>query len=306
MSINHPRIRVKEDGRLIVRDGLLLCFYLHESHRRLGPTVGALLRAYQRFVGPDTLTAFFNEEGDPARLTGRGWTRIFAELSDSSEGHSYNLSLNDSLTEVGAFSFEYFGADLDLLSFKWPGAASYVSLCFPTEFLPEVGAARFEAFALDLAGSLPFTSGYGSLAFNYSKGRDEYDAFRHISNYCFGLPGMDVHHARSTCFDIDAKVRGAYWLNFLGGPVLHQLGGLVSLRRRLASPSINVSPLAGDRAMITLGAQPNAGDPESGDDLSPYRLLAETLKDNLHVGYLPAFAPEDAARWSRRFLTPSK
>ena len=59
-----------------------------------------------------------------------------------------------------------------------------------------------------------------------------------------------------------------------------------------------------DRAVITLGPWPQAGDTENGKDLPAYRELARVLEPWLfhEKPSSDAFTPEDLLRWERRFL----
>jgi hypothetical protein len=66
-----------------------------------------------------------------------------------------------------------------------------------------------------------------------------------------------------------------------------------------------VQELAGDRALVTLGEWPEAGDTQRGDNLPAYRELARVLEPWLFFdprGSVPCVRDEDARRWERRFL----
>jgi hypothetical protein len=62
--------------------------------------------------------------------------------------------------------------------------------------------------------------------------------------------------------------------------------------------------LEGERAVVTLGPWPEAGDTEQGLDLPAYRELARVLEPWLYQEpRFHASAPiEDTRRWERRFL----
>ncbi|HYO68655.1 MAG TPA: type VI immunity family protein, partial [Archangium sp.] len=94
------------------------------------------------------------------------------------------------------------------------------------------------------------------------------------------------------------------WLNFLGSPVLGALGGAAGLRARLRSPGTTVQELDGERAVVTLGTWPEAGDMEQGRTLPEYRELAHVLEPWLYMnrGNWSGFSDEDVRRWERRFL----
>jgi hypothetical protein len=86
---------------------------------------------------------------------------------------------------------------------------------------------------------------------------------------------------------------------------MSELGSTAGLSSRLQSPDTSVQELEGDRAVITLGPWPEAGDTDSGQELPAYRELARVLEPWLyHEPPLRGsdFTPEDLLRWERRFL----
>jgi hypothetical protein len=61
--------------------------------------------------------------------------------------------------------------------------------------------------------------------------------------------------------------------------------------------------MEGNRAVITLGKWPEAGDTEQGQMLPAYRELARVLEPWLYQGKRGLhFSPEQERRWARRFL----
>jgi hypothetical protein len=109
---------------------------------------------------------------------------------------------------------------------------------------------------------------------------------------------------RSTSYSIGTRVNGVHWLNFLGQPVLGELGGAASLRARLHSPDTTVQELEGEQALVTLGKWPEAGDLEQGRTLPAYQELAHVLEPWLYMDRVrfDGFSEEDMRRWERRFL----
>jgi hypothetical protein len=115
---------------------------------------------------------------------------------------------------------------------------------------------------------------------------------------------MDMPGLGDLSMSLGTRVKGAYWLTFLGQPVLSELGGPVGLRSRLSSPDITVQEMDGERAFVVLGEWPEAGDTEQGRDLPLHRELAHVLEPWLYSEQIPwdGFTPEDMRRWERRFL----
>ncbi|MFY0527812.1 type VI immunity family protein [Archangium gephyra] len=69
-------------------------------------------------------------------------------------------------------------------------------------------------------------------------------------------------------------------------------------------PDITVQEMDADRAVVTLGAWPEAGDTEQGQHLPLHRELARVLEPwRHHERYRwHEFSAEDMRRWERRFL----
>ena len=128
---------------------------------------------------------------------------------------------------------------------------------------------------------------------------------REVHKYCLRYPGMDISDLRDYSWKLGTKVRHPAWMTFLGNPVLGELGGISALRARLSSPGTLVQELPGERAVITLGPRPEAGDLTCGLTLPAYRELARVLEPWMHYetsDYGHDLPPEDLRRWERRFL----
>ncbi|WP_239470732.1 DUF3396 domain-containing protein [Archangium violaceum] len=178
---------------------------------------------------------------------------------------------------------------------------SLVSFSWPTEYLEEHGPGKMRELAMELSSPLPFSSGHAGLAF-YSP-NTFCDSMKGIHEECFRHPGMDVSHGIR---ELGTRVDGVHWLNFLGQPVLGELGGAAGLRARLHSPGTTVQEMEEQRAVVTLGQWPEAGDLTRGQDLPAYRELARVLEPWLYE--CPSYydfddaSHEETLRWWRRFL----
>ncbi len=76
------------------------------------------------------------------------------------------------------------------------------------------------------------------------------------------------------------------------------------MRARLHSPGTTVQEFDGERAVVTLGNWPEAGDMEQGNTLPAYREVARVLEPWLYMkrARWDGFSAEDMRRWERRFL----
>ncbi|WP_244221698.1 DUF3396 domain-containing protein [Corallococcus exercitus] len=278
---------------MLIRDGLRIHFHMPHPHSSLEHGVERALDVYREAVGPEALGWYANEEGEWVALDDEGWRAATQELHG--EGFS-NVVLSDAVPGELRYRFEYFGKDLGNPERGYgPAVISSVGFWLPTEFLEEHGPDRVRELALTLASNLPFSFGQVGPSFQCQLDilgvREEVDARR------FRHPGMDVSMLDQLANSLGTRVRGPAWMNFLGPPVLSELGGAEALRSKLHSPGTTVQALGPDRAVVTLGPWPEAGDTEQGQTLPAYRELARVLEPWLHQT-----ASAEQRRWQRRFL----
>jgi hypothetical protein len=258
------------------------------------------LEVFLRTVGQASLGWYVDMEGDMQRLDEESWKHLRRALLET---RSPIIQLREHPGGVGEYAFEYYGKWLEDPR-RGPLLEAVSAVCFwlSTEFLEAHGPERVRELAFELAALLPFSSGHAGLSFNaltgLLSGPEEWR--RMAARY----PGMDMLNLSDVSWHLGSRVRAPHWLTFLGQPVLGQLGGTEGLRARLASPGTTVESLEGERAVITLGPWPEAGDMDAGRDLEPYRELARVLEPWL---YQRPPTPNDLyaehrQRWEHRFL----
>jgi hypothetical protein len=303
MNEQPPRIRIHtESGYLLVRDGLSVTFYLRCAHPRIAQAVTCSLDAYLRAVGPDALSLYDDGQGQWRGLDDAGWAFVREKLR---QPRSCNVCLTDSSPGGLRYRFDYHGSTLEPLPWEGDGSkkVSVVSFWLPTEYLEQHDPGRVRELALELAEPLPFCSGHAGLSFNGESNPlllSEAEARKH----CLRHPGLDVPNPYLKSH-LGTRVKGVHWLNFLGQPVLGELGGAAGLRTRLHSPETTVRELDAERAVVTLGLWPEAGDTEQGDVLPAYRELARVVEPWLYreePGRAHREVPEQVRHWERRFL----
>ncbi|MGZ3458927.1 MAG: type VI immunity family protein [Archangium sp.] len=303
MSKPYPRVRqYTEQGDLALREGLHLCFFMRRSHGEVFPSVARALDAYLHTVGRGKLGWYATPEGEMQPLDEQGWEYVHSRLLETPHAEACPIELFEHAHQVSGYRFEYRGRKLDSpAAARWPGLVSGVSFWLPTEYLEEQGPGQVRELAVMLARELPLTAGYASLAFNSIEllGADWI-----ISESCFQYPGLDVHDLSSTILAVGTKVRGPYWLNFYGEPLLGQLGGAEGLRARLPFPEVDVQELGQEKVLVALGKWPVVGNEEQPDALRPYRELTRVLEPYLYEEcvYWRALTPDELRRWQRRFL----
>ncbi len=301
MSPPYPRIRAHaESGQLVLREGLSLTFFMHRPHAEVAPAVLCSLEAYLRGVGAQALGWYADEDGCWQRLDDAGWAHVRDKLLHRRRTQAH---LADALRSEDRYRFEYYGMATDTLCMaRDPGAVCAVSFWLPTEYLETHGPDRVRALAREVAAPLPFCSGQAGLSFNTET--DLPGVMRVIRRSCFRYPGLDIPDLGRLALKLGTRVRGPAWMTFLGQPVLGKLEGVEGLRARLRSPGTTVETLDSERAVVTLGPWPEAGDLDQDERLPAYRELARVLTPWLYheETHHPDLPPEDRRRWERRFL----
>jgi hypothetical protein len=270
-----PRIRIRaESGALLVREGLSFTFYMPRPHLEVAQSVWSTLEAYVEAVGTGALGVYADEEGYWQELDDAAWSDVRRELLSDAQ---LLFDSADASAAENRYRFRYWGKPAELS----PGAVSAVSFWLPSEFLEEHGPERVRALALKLAAPLPFSSGHAGLSFNADV--DVVGVERKVRELSVRYPGMDIPDPSLLSFKLGTRLKGVHWLNFLGQPVLGQLGGVAGLRARLSSPGTTVQEMEGGRAVVALGEWPEAGDTEQGLLLPAYQELARVLEPWLYV-----------------------
>jgi hypothetical protein len=308
MDERYPVIRLRSDyGILEARDGIILCFFMRRSHRDVAPAIWRALQTYLRAIPPRALAWYGDPDGDPHPLDEAGWQHVRGSMLEPSDLGSCHVDLWAFDSDVGGYNFEYSGRQLDHPIFtRDAGATCGISFSFPTEYLQEHGPAHLRALALELARELPFSFGYASLAVVSPGGRWT-SARQALLPALTRYLGLDLYHLSSTSRVIGTGARGAYWLTFLGPPLLGQLGGLEPLRQQLPFPDVSFEALEGERALLTVGEWPSALDDRQAPDVSALHTLACLLEPFFPEEEFPLvhmLDQENMARWLRRLCQP--
>ncbi len=306
MSEHYPRVRFDRiaDGErfLGIRESLSICFYMKRPHQDVIRDVLRSLDIYRQAIGPEGLGWYVGPDGYWHELDEASWEDIRSTLIRYRGGSCLLAQGPDAVTN---YEFSYRGRRREDVPELPQDQETVCAVVFwlPTEYLEAHGPAHVRALAIELASGLPFNSGHAGLSFQFPEGI--LDWARPIREVCLRYPGFDMPTMLHLPHDLGTRIKGVHWLNFLGPPVLNELGGLEALRSRLRSPGTTVEPLGSERAMVTLGEWPEAGDLEQGHTLPAYRELAQVLEPWLYT--LPAavwraFTNDDMSRWDRRFL----
>ncbi len=299
--------------------GLRLVLYLPCDHVEIADQVSQVFETYLRSVsGPSLPFSEYSLGGETTPLREDGWTRIrdalspprgerFLEDEDDEAyvdrrvqaGFQRMVQLSSLDAGVSGFGFFYWAR----LPWREPveDEVSLMSVSWPTEYLAARGAAHLRTLLIQLASLLPFSSGHAGLAF--SSPNLHGPPLERVRDEALRYPGVEVTHGQRF---LGAWIDGVHWLNFLGPDALTAQGGVEALRARLRTPGTLFQEMPGRGALVTLGAEPDAGDLAQGRRLPAYRELAHVLEATL----LPCppqltwrgWLPEEPRRWWRRFL----
>lgn len=312
--MKHPRPRIRHRGlppirrrlwsggepprlrrELLARDVFRIAFFLPHDHSEIAKGVSHAVEAYLRGVGQGlkTLRHSFTNDDEGDELTEERWNyvhyllspdrpfRFIDELPDDvshrmeKRGYATQVILNGGARSRNGYELRY---KARIPRRDSPSdVVSLLSATVPTEYLVEHGPARVRELALEMASRLRFSSGHAGLAIRfYWPLRRSDDAFRaELSRY----PGIDSRPVPPWPWESrgGTHINGIHWLNFIGQPLLDQMGGAELLRSRIQSPGSRVQGLDGHRLLISLGAEPEAGDRNMGHELPAYGELARVL-----------------------------
>ena len=323
-------LRVPREGgpprprrRLLAREVFRLAFYLPHDHPPLAAGVGQALERYLDAVDGRARrllsVSLSHDEGAP--LTAERWSQVRRLLEDTrpwrfpedyapeeqrdieKRRFERGVLLTGSFGLLTGYGFEY------RARVPWRPApeatfASVLTATLPVEALEARGPGAVRQLALDLAAPLRFASGHAGLALRIQgPPPSPTHAWR---ERLVRHPGIDLREAWGHEEWMGTRVDGVHWLNFLGPPALLGLGGSEALRARLRAEGSTVEALDAERAMVTLGERPEAGDLATGARLPAYQELARVLapwREPYPARPPPLGLTEDEARrWWSRFL----
>jgi hypothetical protein len=235
-------------------------------------------------------------------LDDSGWKHIRETILERPGAFACHVDLWQFEYEVGGYNFEYNGYQLDPLFVYDERVACAIAFSLPTDYLLEHGAEKVRALAIELSRELPFSFGYASFALVSPSGL-WYPHRMQLLPLLERYLGLDLYHLEITSERIGTGARGAYWLTFLGQPLLGQLGGLEGLRGKLPFPEVSFQPLEGERLLLTLGEWPDPIDTREELYLPHYRVLARLLEPYFpeeKLGLTSLLDTHGMGRWLRR------
>ncbi len=292
-----------DDDGLFLRDGFVIVFFCKKPFKDLAASysqafehwlqvtpnegkkwasVGANSDSYKPLT-PQRLAAA-HKELDPSKARTR-------ELSAFEVGGPQELNPDYRFAFVGDRAAK--GTQVSFLEMRLPRS--------PTT---EAEAAATIALAKQVGSLLPYSSGYASPALTWGVESQQLSFAEEASKLAFRHPGYDLPLSAASRYEIGEKLRGTYWLNFIGPAALKKLGGEKGLRSRLDA-AIGVEQV-GDGLLLQAGPRPDAGDVNRKANLPLLRSLAKVLEpatllddESLDNNFLE---DGDSERWKRRHL----
>lgn len=307
-----PRYQIDvEAGVPVLRDGWTAVFYLSGPSERHQAGAARCIAEYLRLVREPALRWTIDEEGDAVELEDGEIESRLDDLAQPGED-SVGFRLMDNPEGVSAHRVRYIGLHADdPIAAMRPDAVSLLQLTYATETVERIGLERFVRFHDAVAETLPLSFGYVSPAFLAATGAGEPPAFERIRGWSRRFPCLDVSHVSIDTLTLGDRVRGAYWLSYLGPANVEALGGEPALRAALAAECLRVAgegvgarALPGGVLALQVRAAPIAGDVNRREDVGAYRALAACLAPRLYEPEIafPEFELEETQAWFRRFL----
>ena len=260
MRENLPIIRLKPDlgdDSVVARDGVVICFFMRRSHSEVAPAIWRALETYRRAIPAQALAWYGSEDGDTLPLDDKGWAHIRYKILERPWGMEWIVESEEDCGPGGGYHFEYNGRRLDDPMFS-------TTRTRPRACSSPCPRSTWWSTVLATARAGVGTGARAALQLRLRQPRHRRPAWALVRRaqlrpLLSRYPGLDINKLGTTSRVIGTRARGAYWLTFLGQPLLGQLGGLEGLRAE-APVAAGVLRAPGERA-----AADHAGGVAGGD-----------------------------------------
>lgn len=262
-------------GGFVVREVVRFAFFVRRPHRDIAD---AMVQAIGRVVDlfpPPALSMFATESGDWLDFDADGLkTRVRARLAGKDRPINGNASLSGNQANLPDFALDYTGLALDRPVFRG-GSCMLTFSVAASAFGPYLQSS--ETLAEQLALSLGCHTAYVDLALIGDRAQLQAMAHRY--------QGMDISDPRIVARDIESRLPGVFWKNFLNGSLVSALGGRSALQTAL-SPDARIEDTSDGGVILTLGPAPTRGDVNLGERLDDRKALAR-LAHGLGMLHVP-------------------
>jgi hypothetical protein len=289
-------------GNHIIREVVRVVFFVRQAHRVIAPTVVDAIDRVIDLFPPPALSMFSIESGDWIEFDAQGLkTRVRDRLIGKDKPINGTLSIAGNSGNIPDFSLDYEGFAIDRPAFS-SSAASLRLQIGATMFGPYLE--RVLGLSRDLASLLNVSAGYVDVALDGDQTRMQACARRYKA--------IDISDPSCVAEDIEDRLAGVFWVNFVGQQQAKELGGRNTLVPILSSEA-RVEETGSGRLVVTLGAAPIRGDANRREKLDDRIALARLAHQRglLHIPReVTYFEPEDdlsdeeaQERWHLRYLT---
>lgn len=290
-------------GGFSVRETVRFAYFVRRSHSEVAQ---AAVRAVEQVIDlfpPPALSMFAIESGDWLEFNATGLkAQIRERLDGDDKPINATAALSGNQANIPDMALDYAGLALDRPVFR-NGACMLTFQVAASVFGPYLE--RSLALGARLADEIDCHAAYIDLALVGDQGRSQAMARRYRC--------MDISDPRCVARDLENRLPGVFWKNFLGTSLVAALGGRSAIEAVL-SPDAQIEQRPRGGLVLTLGATPIRGDvnhKERFDDRVALAKLAYN-KGLLHVPrkivYFEAEEllddSEAQERWHLRYVSP--
>jgi hypothetical protein len=290
------------DGGYVSRETVRFAFFVRRRNLDVAPLA---LDAIERLVDlfpPPALTDFAIESGDWLTYDKQGLKdEVRKRLAGKDRPINNSVSLAGDQANIPDFAVEYSGRATDLPVFRTAACALWFSVArsaFPA-YRDRALALAWQIFLL-----MGCSAAYVDIALEGDKRRLQAAANRYLN--------VDISSVDSVARDIEDKLPGVFWQNFIGQPLAAALGGASKLASILsADAQIKEDPSGG--LLVRLGVEPTLGDVNRQENLADRIALARHAADLdlLHVPRRVTYFSEQGdlsgkeaqEQWHQRFVS---
>ena len=219
-----------DTGRVYLREALIVAFFFPPPIAEAAEGLGRVLDLYVAAIPPGSLTwssiGASSEEWKPVGRTTIQRCRDQLKREAAAKRKLTSFELTDG--QVGGDARGYGiavlgspGGDQDL-----PDELCLVQMEFPMETLDATTADKFVDLCKQIAGLVPYVSGYASAGLQWAE-LHRSEAAAESRGLAMRHPGYDVEMNDSACLRLGRRVRGARWLTFLGDELVAAVDGRV-------------------------------------------------------------------------------
>lgn len=290
-------------GRVLVRNGVTLAFFVERAVHECGEALRDVLDAFLSSV-PNGSLKWAVPSG-----TSEDWRPLGPSVLERIHG---SLSLRRAARNLTAFRLNDAAGAAPRYGFTLadryrdkPDSMLLVQMTLPIDAAASVRADATVELACRVAALLSPVAGYCAPALAYADAQQT-EAFERLRGLALRYPGYDVAMNDLTRMRIGRRVRGARWVTVLGPTLVGALGGPGALRSGL--PADVEIRQAGTATILRAGRTPEVGDSGACAPTPLLRAVARLLepvtwfRETKMLLWLANFDDELLARWERRFL----